>query len=216
MSLLNKTLPTLLALGLLIFSPANAGKPDLGTLKGGVYKNNYFRMTLSIPRDWNPQDDETRMRIMATGSRVLAGDNQALRAKLENSRLRTINLFAIFRHPLGSAVRFNHNIAAVAENLGGAPHNLTGGDYLKQTKRLLLKGRLNYSFPDNQVRTINIGGRTFYTMHSKLRIRDLVVYQDYYATIMKGYAIGIVISYIDNQQKQAVLDIVSRIRFNRR
>ncbi len=53
-------------------------------------------------------------------------------------------------------------------------------------------------------------------MRSKLRIRDLVVYQDYYATIMKGYAIGIVISYINNQQKQAVLDIISRIRFNNR
>ncbi len=99
MSLLNKTLPALLTLGILMFSPADAGKPDLGALKGGVYKNDYFGMTLSIPRNWNPQDDETRMRMMATGSRILAGDNQALRAKLENSQLRTINLFAIFRYP---------------------------------------------------------------------------------------------------------------------
>ena len=205
---------SLMLVALLVQAVAAAESPDIGTLKGNTYKNSYFGLTMTIPSGWHPQDDATRMRMMAQGSRILAGDDEALRKKLESATLRTINLFAIFKHPLGTAVDFNHNVAGVAEYLPGSASSLTGKEYLQHTKRLLQNGRLPYSFPDNQYRRINIGGRTFYTMRSQLQIRGMLIYQDYYATVMKGHAIGLVTSYTNNKQRREVTSLIHRISFS--
>jgi hypothetical protein len=119
-----------------VFAQGNAAKIDFGSIEGSVYSNRYFGLKLTIPENWQVQDDETKKRIMALGKEGLAGNNKQLEKALDASLLNTLNLLTVFQYPAGSGAKFNPNFACVAEKISHFP-SMTSMDYVIGTKKLM-------------------------------------------------------------------------------
>jgi hypothetical protein len=187
---------------------------DFGTVTNSVYHNNYFSFNVPFPKDWSPQDQSEQQRLAKLGGKLISGDDKNLQAEMKMGELRTVNLFAVFEHPPGSPVDFNPSILSVAENVRHAPGIKRGSDYHFQAKKVLQSGQLDISFPKD-IYTQKLGGVDFDVMEAHIRARGIVVKQKYYATIMKGYALCLVTSFVSDEQDAALQKVLSNVTFDK-
>jgi hypothetical protein len=171
----------LVALSLLVFSISlNANEPaiDFGNVEGSVYSHSYFELKITIPETWQVQDQDARERIMQSGEQVVSGSNQNLKVLIDASKLNTLNLVTIFRHPLAAAVDFNPSFMCVAEKVSHLPGIQRGSDYLFHTRKFLESAQLNYKFPGtNSEQTIS--GVSFDVMNAELEIQSVLIKQQF-------------------------------------
>ena len=187
---------------------------DFGTFAGSLYQNKYFDMTINIPSDWSIQDYEAKQQIVNTGQNILSGDDKNLQAILKASELQSVNLFMIFEHPLGTPVPFNLNIACVAERVEHMPGISTGKDYHFHVKKILESGKIDFSFP-KEIYPENISGVDFDVMSIELTMPVMTVKQEYYSTIMKGYALSFIISFTDDEERNTLINILKTLTFTK-
>jgi len=185
---------------------------DLGSFSGSVYRNNYFGMTITIPSDWSIQDSKSMQAVMDLGKKVIDKDDKNLKAVMEASKFQTVNLFAVFRHPLGSPVPFNPNLICMAERVRHMPGIKRGKDYHFHTRKLL-GSSLNVIFP-KEIYTETFGGIEFDVLYSETNFGTIFAKQKQYAAIMKGYALIIVSTFADDAQEAALNKILKTLSFN--
>jgi hypothetical protein len=77
---------------------------DFGTVENSTYRNNYFGMSMKIPVEWSVQGQEIQKKIMDVGAKMASGDDKNLKAAIKASELQTVNLLAVFKHPVGTPV----------------------------------------------------------------------------------------------------------------
>ena len=186
---------------------------DFGTVTDSVYHNNYFGLNVPFPKDWSVQDQSEQQRLAKIGGKLISGDDKTLQAEMKMGELRTVNLFAVFQHPPGSPVDFNPSVLSVAENVRHAPGVKTGKDYHFHAKKVLEAGALDISFP-RDIYTEKVGGVDFDVMEAQIHARGIVVKQKYYATIMKGYALCLVTSFVSDEQDASLKKILSGVTFD--
>jgi hypothetical protein len=186
---------------------------DFGAINNSIYKNNYFGMTVTLPPDWSIQSQEAQKRNLNTGERILAGDDKNLNAVMKASELRVVNLFAASKYPKGSPVSYNPSILALAEDVRDFPGIKRGSDYHFHAKQLMQSGSLDVSFPKD-IYTQSLGGIDFDIMEVEIHVRGIVVRQKYYATIMKGYAVNIIISFTTDEDEASLQKIIDTLKFN--
>ena len=167
---------------------------DFGGFAKSVYTNKYFGLSVTVPSDWNIQDQESQKRIMSLGKKMMAGDDKNLKAALNASELQTVNLLTAFKHPVGSPVPFNPNIIVVAEMVRQMPGIHRGKDYHYQVKKMLEAGQMQISFPREDY-TERLGRVEFDVMDQEMKIRGLTIKQRYCTTIKKGYALSFILSF---------------------
>ena len=185
---------------------------DFGTFKNSIYQNNYFGMSVAIPKDWSIQDQQAQQRLMKTGGKLISGDDKNLQAVLKASELQSVNLFGVFKYPQGSAVTFNPSILAIAENVRQLPGIKRGKDYHFHARKLLESSQMEISFPKD-IYTQQLGGIDFDVMEMEVSIRGIVVKQKYYATIMKGYALSIIVSFTTDEEQASLQKILDAVIF---
>lgn len=183
-----------------------------GSVEDSVYYNDYFDMAIPFPADWNIQDQETLKKLTDAGGKMMAGDDENLQAVVKASELQTVNLFAVFKHPIGTPVQYNPNIVGVAERIDNAPGVQKGEDYLFHTKRLLESSRMKLNFPDGII-TETIGGQPFSLLKAELPLGNRTIQQKYYATVIKGYALSFVASYETASEEAELADILALATF---
>jgi hypothetical protein len=179
---------------------------DFGTVENSVYRNKYFGFVITLPSDWNIQDEESRRQIMNTGAKALAGDEKNPTV----SELQTANLLTAFKHPLGSKVPVNSSIACVAERVSQEPSIKRGRDYLAYSRKVVEASRAAVSFAKG-ISTETLGGREFDVMHVKMSLAGKTIQQEYYATIIKGYALVFVISYATEEDKATLKSVLDSL-----
>jgi hypothetical protein len=186
---------------------------DVGTFEGSMYRNKYLGFRLWIPPDWSIQDRQAQKEIKDKGVQVVAGDDKNRQAVLRASEAQSISLLMAFKHPLGAPVAFNPVIACTAESVSHLPGVRTGGDYLFHVRRVLEGSQIKHSFP-HEVHATTIGGAEFYAMLTEAALSpQLVVKQDYYTTIRKGYAITLILSYATTEDKVELCNMLDTIAF---
>lgn len=181
-----------------------ADQMDFGVVENSVYRNDYLGFRMQLPAKWSVQDQEAQRRMAATGGKMVAGDDNNLKALIKASELQTVQMLAAFKHPMGAPVRFNPSISCVAERIAHMPGIERGRDYHFHTRRVLEASQLKISFP-REVSTARFGGKDFDVMHAEIAIHGMAVRQKYYASIMKGYALVCVTSFTA-QDDESVLD----------
>ena len=82
-----------------------ADKIGFGSLENGVYKNEYFGMTVTLPEGWYALDDEARKAVMQKGEKMVAGRDKNLQAAIEATELTTVNLLTAYFYCLISMVQ---------------------------------------------------------------------------------------------------------------
>ena len=186
---------------------------DFGGINNSVYRNKYFGLSIQIPSKWSIQDQDARQLIMKAGTEMVAGEDKNLKAVLKATELQTVNLLAVFEHPLGSPVAFNPNMACLAEQTRQMPGIKRGKDYHFHTRKILESGQVDVTFPKD-ISTENLGGVDFDIMHLQMVLPGITVQQKYYATIMKGYALVCIVTF-SNEEQEATLDtMLDSIEFN--
>jgi hypothetical protein len=186
---------------------------DAGSFEGSVYSNKYLGFTLTIPPNWSIQDQQTQKQLLHTGVEVMAGDNKNMQAVLRASEVQAVSLLTVFKYARGAPVPSNPAIVGTAESVSHLPGMRTGGDYLFQARRLLEAGQLKHSFP-REVYVQTVGGVEFHVMPTEVTLSpQMVVKQEYYATIRKGYAIVLILSFSTEEEGNELRHTLGTITF---
>jgi hypothetical protein len=191
-----------------------ADKIGYGTLENGIYRNEYFGMRVTMPKDWFALDDESRKALMQKGKKMIAGQDKNLEAALDASELNNVNLLVVYKYPPGTPVPYNPSLACVAEKVGHLPGIKTGSDYLYHVKKLMERSQLKYDFAEN-IYSEKIGGVSFDVQDTEVNVGAFRIQQKYYAAIMKGYALGIVLSSTTKEEQEALKQILTAIDFGK-
>lgn len=193
---------------------AKSGEDMLGEIKNDRYTNKYFGFSLSVPPSWSIQDNEANEKIMKKGRENIANGDEDLEEAMEASQLDVLNLLTMFEQPVGTNVdSYNPSFACVAEKISNAPQIKTGKDYLSSTKKLLQNSNMPYEF-SKEIYSKKISNKGIDVMEASVKYDDLVIKQKFYATIIKGYAIGFVISYTSEEEHAKLDKIVNSFKFN--
>lgn len=186
---------------------------DLGQIKGTQYENNYFGLSLSLPKDWEVQDMKAQQQVAKTGIDTLAGEDKNKKALLEASQANTLNLLSISKYPLGTPEKLNLSFSTIAEKVSIFPGIKSGEDYLLNVKNQLNSGSLEYIFP-KEIYIQNINNVQFHVLESELPINSITLKQKYYVFIKKGYALGFVLTYFSNEDLTELNKIIQSIKIN--
>ena len=197
----------------MVWNKMATDKIGLGTLDNGIYRNKYFGMRVVLPDDWYPLDDEGKKKLMEMGRKMVASQDKMLGAALDASKLDTLNLLAVYKHPPGAPVSFNPNLSCVAEKVSDFPGIKTGRDYLFHVRRGMQASGVPYSM-GGDIYSENIGGVSFYVQDMSVPAGTWLVQQKYYAAIMKGYALGFVLTYTNRWEYGDLKGILATVNFN--
>jgi hypothetical protein len=185
---------------------------DAGVVENSVYSNKYFGMSVTLPTDWNIQNQKSLKQLMEMGKKMVAGEDKNLNAAIKASESQTINLVIATKHPVGSPVDFNPMIACVAERVGDMPGIKRGSDYQFHVRKLLESSQMAVSFP-KETTTEKIGGRDFDVMHIEMAVATKVVKEKYYTIIAKGYAVSFVGSFTNDEEEEVMDNVIKTIIF---
>ncbi|KJD33193.1 hypothetical protein PW52_14810 [Tamlana sedimentorum] len=186
---------------------------DYGTINDNVYKNTFFNFKIDIPEGWFVQSKEQTDMLVEAGKDLVTGDNENLKAVIKASEINSAYLLTVFKHELGSAVSYNPSFMVIAENLKLAPGVKLGSDYLFHTRNLLKQSQIKYSHMDDVFLEVMMGNREFHEMDVDLNHMGLVIKQSYYSTILNGFALSIVISYVSETEKTELLNTLKTLKF---
>ncbi len=184
---------------------------DYGRVENGVYQNAYFGFTIQLPVDWVVQSREQTENLASTGKKLVAGDDENLKAVMKASEVNIANLLAVFQYELGSPVEYNPNVMIVAENIKNVPGIKKGSDYLFQARRLLQQGQFKYDYLSETFDNEKINGTEFYKMDAHLNYAGLEIKQMYYSTVLKGFSFNVIVSYVSDEQKKILLESLNSI-----
>jgi hypothetical protein len=186
--------------------------PDDGVVASGAYTNRFFAFALPLPTGWSVAKRETVVELQKKGSEIMASDAKSERL-LQSAVKRSYSLLMMSEHPVGAAVEANPTINIVAENVSHLPGLKTGKDYLFHVTKLLAGGNLNYE-KIGEGTEIEIGGRNFHRVRFAGQAMQTQFHQTYFATIINGYALGIVTTSGSLEDVKTIERLVSRIQFN--
>lgn len=185
---------------------------DFGAVENSTYRNDYFGLSVKLPSEWSVQDKETQQKLMDLGRKMVEGDDKNLKAIIKASEMQTVNLFAAFKHPIGTPVPYNPNIMCLAERVSHMPRIKRGKDYHFHSKRLLELSQVEVSFP-KEVSTEELGGHDFDVMYVESLITGMTIRQKHYATIMRGYALVFVVSFTNGEEESTLDNVLSSVTF---
>ncbi|CAL2056226.1 hypothetical protein [Tenacibaculum sp. 190524A05c] len=185
---------------------------DYGKIENNIYSNDYFNFNMKLPEGWSILSKEAMKESADRGADLISGDNEELKSVLNASKVKTAYLLNAFKYEVGKSVDYNPGFIVVSENLKFFTGIKTGADYYYHVKKLLEKSKLNFNVEEN-ITTVNIGGESFDKMCLSINHLNLNVKQEYYTTIKEGFALGFIISFVNNSQRDELLEIINSLEF---
>ncbi len=190
-------------------------KFDYGHVEDNIYVNAFFGLEVLLPDAWVVQSKEQTENITNLGKDIIAGDDKNLKAVLDASEVNSANLLTVFKYEIGAAVDYNPSFMLVAENLNSAPGIKNGSDYLFQTKKLLQQSQMEFDHIDEQFAREVINNQEFDTMNCSISYMGFVIHQKYYTTIQNGFSLSVIVSFIDEEQRNDLEKVVNLMVFNK-
>lgn len=193
-------------------------KMDYGVIIDSVYRNDYLGMSLPLPEGWQVQGEAAVKQKVESGEEALpgketlSGEDKNFQAAPDAADQSSLVLLTIFRYPLGAQVEYNPSAVWVAEKVELYPGIQTGKDYLLNVKKIMESSQVQFQF-NKEIYTEALGVVSFDILETQVNIAKTTVYQRYYATIRKGYAISFVISYTSEDEAKMLEDILAGLKF---
>jgi hypothetical protein len=184
--------------------------PDNGEIDVGIYSNEFFDFSLTIPEKWVIQNFEQYNRLEEEGKAALKKSDSTIGNNVNSTNSNIINLLTLFEFHPGSVETFNASFILMAERL---PENLSKMDekaYLLLTQKQLEKTGL-YKPIGTKGAKVKFGNAEFYALKVLSSQEGGEMYQEFYTNIQKGYALVIIISYSNESQRSQLQTILSSI-----
>ena len=172
----------------------------IGYIKNETYLNEYFNISIKLATDGVIQDEETKKMVMDMGESVIGENNENLKALLAASKQKSFNLLYISKYELGAAVDFNPSLICIAEDVSAFKGIKTGEDYIFNTRKILNAANMGYVIED-KISSKNINGINLSLMKASINTGINTVTQDYYSIIINRYAVSVVLSYTNEEEK---------------
>ena len=185
---------------------------DAGTVKDSTYTNAFFGMQLRIPDGWQVQDNEATRALLERGRTLAVGDDKNLNAMVSASEQKSLTLLTVFKHPPGSPVDFNPSFMCIVERIQGLPGIKKGSDYLFHVRKGLSLSKIQFTF-EKEIYDAPVAGLEFGVLETKLIIGKAAIRQKYYTTILKGYALSLIISYSSEEELQTHNKTIESMKF---
>jgi hypothetical protein len=205
----------LLLISLLIFGcKKNTNVPlsfDYGSIKEDMYDNTFFKFKFPVNPDWYVLDNEETDMIYKVGTEIAAGENNSLKKKLEASDINLAKLFTAFREEPGTNIQYNPSLVINAENLKNAFSVKSTLDYLVQAKKILEQTEMQIEYIEEKEH-IRIGSQDFSFIKLENTFNGLVITQDYYVTIKNGFALLVIMSYVDEEGKTEAYEMFNKLK----
>jgi len=186
---------------------------DPGTYDGSVYQNEFFKMRINLPSDWSYQGKKEMETLKNAGKKMMENSNKKFKAAEDISEYHTVHLFAIFKHPLGTPVKYNPNLMCIAERIGHVPSIKRGKDYQYYSKKVLESSQMNTKFP-RAIYSESLGDTLFDVLYSEMTFMNTVIKQKQYTIIKNGYALTFNISFTTEDQESQLKKILDTIDFD--
>jgi hypothetical protein len=187
---------------------------DYGVFENGVYINEYFGMSIEVPKDWAIQSQAVQKELMNSGVGLIAGDDENLKTVLEESKTQTVNMFVFYKYERGAPVPFNPSFASVAERMTHMPGIKRGSDYLFHARKMFESGQMKYEFP-HEIYSKDISGVSFDVMPMEININNITVYQEYYSARIDDYVLSFILSYSSDAEMNELNDVFSKLHFSK-
>ncbi|PWW43353.1 MULTISPECIES: hypothetical protein [Paenibacillus] len=189
----------------------NSKDVELGTTEKGSYNNDYFGVSLKFPEAWEFQDAEGMNELTNASSEVIAGDDETKKKQIELSQAKTLNLLMASQYPLDGG-QVGPSAMAIAEKVSLLQGIRTGKDYLKATKKFMMDSQFPYEYKEFTTETI--GGKEMDLMQITMDAGNgSTITQDYYSTIIEGYAFNFIFTYLDDTTKAEIDNIKKSVQF---
>jgi hypothetical protein len=185
-----------------------------GTLQGDTYSNDFFGLSLNVPKGWVVQDEAMKNKFRETGKKMVEESvaDSKKKAGLDAALRRTRILLSASKYEPGTVREsFNAIVICLAERVPTALVK-TGADYVAIMRRSLdgTTSKMELTAP---LRTVNIGGHAFTVANIKMTTGPAITVQRHYVTITKGYALLLAYTYIDEADLPAFDEIIKSVRF---
>jgi len=191
----------------------NLAEFDYGNVEDNIYTNSFFNLTMNLPTDWVLQSQQETEDIMEEGRKLVAGDDENLEYIIRASEVNTVHLFVIYQYELGASIDYNPSLMLIAENLHNAPGVKTGADYLFHARKLLAQAQIQYNHIDEDFEEVDINGMPFHLMNTNINYLGYDIKQKYYSTVLNGFSLNMIISYVYDDQKAKLEQSINSLTF---
>jgi hypothetical protein len=183
---------------------------DYGRLENNKYVNEYFDFEMMVPINWVVQSKEQN--TLETGKNLVAGEDANMKAVFKASEINTANLLSVYQYPKSAAVEYNPSILILAESLKDSPDIRKGSEYLFHARQMMIQSQFKYDYLDEEFEKEIISGIDFYKMNSEVKYMGLIVKQVYYTAVLKGFSLSIIISFVNENQNEEILNSIKSIK----
>lgn len=200
-----------LAVFLTACSDSGKEKSVITTSADGVtFGNEYFGLAVTKPDGWYSQAPEDTMKLNSKGASLMAGDNQNMKAIIDDALKSSLPLFAFFQFEPGTPGKLNANIISVAENIEVLPGIKSGCDYLSHARTLLENAAMKVNVAEGcKTRTVNNAKLGY--LDISMNLQGITVLQRLYSCVNKQHALSFTQTYFDDAGRAAVEEIVDSI-----
>ena len=187
---------------------------DYGKVENGIYQNSFFDLELPIPANWNVESREQMDKIGEEGRKIIGEHNKQLSEKIKADEVNSATLLSVFKFKEDSVTgQYNPSFGMIAENLGRSSGIRTSKGYLEKVKSLMQQSGIPYHFaPD--ITTEKLGNKEFSLLSLTATYKSNIdVDQLYYCCIENGFALSVIASYGNDDQRKELINILSHIQF---
>ncbi len=186
---------------------------DYGKIENNIYSNKFFGFNMPVQNGWEALNKSYMDSLRAEGLKEIADGNSELEKSFESSEIKTANLISIIKTDTIIFQPYSANISLVAENLKLAIHIKDGKSYLETAKEFMVNSGIDIKFV-GPITDYEIGEKKFYTMEIVNDYSGMEVHQDFYATIINGFGLSFVGSWVNDEQRESIRQLLTEITFD--
>ena len=185
---------------------------DYGKIENNSYVNDYFEMSFPLNNGWEVLENKYVDSIRAEGLKQMVGDNAELEKIIQAGDIKTANLLSIAFTDSNQQQLYKPNISMIAENLRVVTNVDNARDYLEESKKFMIESGMQLQFLGD-ITKIQLGGKEFYKMSVINPINGVAIYQDFYATIINGFGVTLLSSWLDERQQEVIQYQIEQLQF---
>jgi hypothetical protein len=183
--------------------PINYGRMD-----DTIYINPYFGFKFSVLSSWTIKNKKQIDFVLTKGKEVITFKDELVKSTVDKMDLSSNTLLMISRYKTGA---FNPSLIIMAEEISMFSSTKTGKDYLFQVKRQLENSNLNMIV--NELKDgLTLSDIKFDKLDCFSEINK--THLSYYCSIQKNHALVFIITYIENEDHVALLNMIKSTQFN--
>jgi hypothetical protein len=180
----------------------------LGHLEGSDYSNDFFGITLSVPRDWMVVSAQRRGEIVEGSKKMIEAQDKRKQSQVNDSIERSTLLLSLTKLPPGQPA--NASFMLIAERIP-SPSIRTGADVLRSMESLAKGTNFTLEFQGG-IRTEQIGGAEFGVATIRNSSPHGVFMQKAYVTTKHGYGLQFFYTYLDDADLAAFDSIIKSVK----